>query len=89
MLLVPAAGPPPRGDCRAARPAGPGEAAEVRLRIPARAFARYDEHADASQNADTDAGTGTGGWVWPRGEYTVEVGRSSRDLPLSVPVTRI
>ena len=67
--------------------AAPGEAAEVRLRIPARAFARYDEHAGAGQN--TDAGTATGGWVWPRGEYTVEVGRSSRDLPLLVPVTRI
>ncbi|MGA2826838.1 MAG: glycoside hydrolase family 3 C-terminal domain-containing protein, partial [Streptosporangiaceae bacterium] len=32
--------------------AGPGEAAEVRLRIPARAFARYDEHAGAGQNTD-------------------------------------
>ena len=51
----------------------PGETAEVRLRIPARAFARYDE--------DTDA------WIWPRGEYTIQVGRSSRDLPLSVPVS--
>jgi hypothetical protein len=25
--------------------------------------------------------------VWPRGEWTVQVGRSSRDLPLAVPVT--
>jgi beta-glucosidase len=52
--------------------AAPGETAEVRLCIPARAFARYDEQA--------------GGWVWPGGEFTVQVGRSSRDLPLSVPV---
>ena len=50
----------------------PGEAAEVRLRIPARAFARYSEREAA--------------WVWPPGTFTVQVGRSSRDLPLSVPV---
>ncbi len=53
--------------------AAPGETAEVRLRIPARAFARYDEQ-DAR-------------WAWPGGEFTVQVGRSSRDLPLSVPVS--
>jgi beta-glucosidase len=53
--------------------AGPGEAAEVRLRIPARAFARYDETA--------------GRWVWPLGEFTIQVGPSSRDLPLSLRVT--
>jgi beta-glucosidase len=52
--------------------AAPGESAEVRLRIPARAFARWDEQA--------------GGWVWPPGPFTVEVGRSSRDLRLSLPV---
>ena len=52
--------------------AAPGEAAEIRLRIPARAFARYTEREAA--------------WVWPRGTFTVQVGRSSRDLPLSVPV---
>ncbi|MEP7025227.1 MAG: fibronectin type III-like domain-contianing protein, partial [Actinomycetota bacterium] len=73
------AGPP--GD--AARPvrvlgafavavAGPGETAEVTLRVPARVFARYDEEA--------------GGWVWPHGRFTVEVGRSSRDLRLSAPI---
>jgi beta-glucosidase len=73
------AGPP--GD--AARPrrqlasfagaaAEPGAAAEVRLRVPARAFARWDEHA--------------GGWAWPPGQFTVHVGRSSRDLRLSAPV---
>jgi beta-glucosidase len=54
--------------------AAPGEAAEVRVRVPARAFGRWDEAA--------------GGWVYPPGEYTVEVGRSSRDLPLSLSVTR-
>ena len=49
--------------------APPGQAAEVRLRIPARAFARWD--------------TEVGGWAWPGGEFTVAVGRSSRDLRLS------
>jgi beta-glucosidase len=63
--------------------AAPGEEAEVRLCIPARAFARYDE------NASEEAGEETQGWVWPRGEWTVEVGRSSRDLPLAVPVIRV
>jgi beta-glucosidase len=52
--------------------AAPGEAAEVRLRIPARAFARYSEREAA--------------WAWPPGTFTVQVGRSSRDLPLSVSV---
>jgi beta-glucosidase len=51
--------------------AGPGETAEARLTVPARAFARYDETA--------------GGWVWPGGGYTVRIGRSSADLRLSVP----
>jgi beta-glucosidase len=54
--------------------AGPGETAEVRVRVPARAFGRWDEAA--------------GGWVYPPGDYLVEVGRSSRDLPRSVLVTR-
>ena len=53
--------------------AGPGELAEVRLRVPARAFARWDAAA--------------GGWAWPGGEFTVHVGRSSRDLRLSAPVS--
>ncbi|HEY4465262.1 MAG TPA: glycoside hydrolase family 3 C-terminal domain-containing protein, partial [Streptosporangiaceae bacterium] len=52
--------------------AGSGETTQVRLRIPARAFARYNEEA--------------GAWTWPHGEFTVQVGRSSRDLPLSLPV---
>ena len=49
--------------------AAPGELAQAGLTIPARAFARYDESL-----AD---------WIWPVGDYTVHVGRSSRDLPLS------
>jgi beta-glucosidase len=53
--------------------AAPGAAAEAVLRVPARAFARWDAEA--------------GGWAWPRGRFTVHAGRSSRDLRLSVPVT--
>jgi beta-glucosidase len=49
-----------------------GETAEVRLTVPARAFARYDEMARA--------------WVWPPGEFAVRIGRSSADLRLSVRV---
>ena len=49
----------------------PGERAEVTLRVPVRAFARWREGQ---------------GWFWPPGQFTVHVGRSSRDLPLSVPV---
>jgi beta-glucosidase len=52
--------------------AEPDDPAQARLTIPARAFARYDESV-----AD---------WIWPDGDYTVHVGRSSRDLPLSARV---
>jgi beta-glucosidase len=52
--------------------AGPGETVQVGLTIPARAFARYD--ADLAR------------WVWPGGEFTVQVGSSSRDLKLAAPV---
>ena len=52
--------------------AAPGEAAEVTLRVPARLFAVFDEAA--------------GQWCWPRGEFTVQVGRSSRDLRLSLTI---
>jgi beta-glucosidase len=52
--------------------AEPGETAEVVLRIPARAFAIYDPQA--------------GGWTWPPGVFTIEVGRSSRDLRLAATV---
>ncbi len=51
--------------------AAPGQRAEVTLQVPARAFARWREGQ---------------GWFWPPGPFTVHVGRSSRDLPLSVPV---
>ncbi len=75
--------PPPGGD--PGRPvrtlagfasvtAAPGEAAELRIPVPARAFQRWDE--------------ASGGWVCPPGEYTVAAGHSSRDLPLSVRVMR-
>ena len=47
----------------------PGQLEYVRLRIPARAFARWDETAHA--------------WAQPAGRYTVEVGGSSRDLRLT------
>ena len=56
----------------AAATAEPGQTAAVRLTVPARAFARYDEMA--------------GAWVWPPGEFAVRVGRSSADLRLSVRV---
>jgi len=52
--------------------AAPGECAEARLTVPARAFARYDEAA--------------GTWRRPPGEFTVRVGRSSADLPLHLRV---
>ena len=45
---------------------------EVRLTMPARAFARYDEAA--------------GVWVPPSGEFTIRIGRSSADLPLHLRV---
>jgi beta-glucosidase len=52
--------------------AAPGETVQVALRVPARVFAAYD--------------AGAGGWTWPRGTFTIEVGRSSRDLRLSAAV---
>jgi beta-glucosidase len=52
--------------------AAPGETAEVTVRVPARMFAVYDEAA--------------GQWAWPAAEFTVQVGRSSRDLRLSATV---
>ena len=50
----------------------PGEAAEVTLLVPARMFAVFDEQA--------------GRWAWPAAEFTVQAGRSSRDLRLSASV---
>ncbi|HEV2343116.1 MAG TPA: glycoside hydrolase family 3 C-terminal domain-containing protein [Actinocrinis sp.] len=52
--------------------AEPGETTHVRLRVPTRAFARWD-----ASNHD---------WAHPRGRYLIQVGRSSRDLRLSAPV---
>ncbi len=52
--------------------AAPGEHAEARLTVPARAFARYDEAAAR--------------WVRPSGEFTIRIGRSSADLPLHLRV---
>jgi beta-glucosidase len=52
--------------------AAPGESVQVRLRIPARAFARWDEALAR--------------WVWPPGPFAVQVGRSSRDLRLFLAV---
>ena len=57
----------------AAVSAAPGERAEVVLTVPARAFAVWDPAA--------------GGWARPPGTFMVEIGRSSRDLRLRVPVT--
>jgi beta-glucosidase len=47
----------------------PGERVEVRLTVPARSFARFDE----AQR----------GWAWQPGTYALHVGRSSRDLRLT------
>jgi beta-glucosidase len=52
--------------------AAAGESVQVSLTIPARLFARYNEDLAA--------------WVTPEGTYTVQVGRSSRDLRLSAAV---
>ena len=52
--------------------ADPGETARVTLTLPARVFARYDE--------------GTARWTWPCGEFTIGIGRSSRDLRLHTAV---
>jgi beta-glucosidase len=52
--------------------AEPGEAVDVRVRIPGRVFARWD---DAQH-----------GWTHPRGRYTVEVGNSSRDLRMNAAI---
>ncbi len=52
--------------------AAAGENAEVRLTVPARSFARFDE--------------GRREWVWDPGTYTLRAGRSSRDLRLSAQV---
>jgi beta-glucosidase len=49
--------------------AEPGQAAEVRLRVPARAFDRYDQ--------------ATAAWTQIPGQFTVQIGRSSRDLRLT------
>ncbi|HEY7323801.1 MAG TPA: glycoside hydrolase family 3 C-terminal domain-containing protein, partial [Streptosporangiaceae bacterium] len=52
--------------------AAPGEMAQVRVTIPARAFARYDESLAS--------------WISQAGEFTVQVGPSSRDLRLTAAV---
>jgi len=52
--------------------ADPGESVRVRLTIPARLFTRYSEDLAA--------------WVTSDGEYTVVIGRSSRDLRLTATV---
>jgi beta-glucosidase len=52
--------------------AAPGEVADVTLLVPARMFAAFDEEA--------------GQWSCPGGEFTVRIGRSSRDLRLSLTV---
>jgi beta-glucosidase len=52
--------------------AGPGERSEVKLKVPARLFARFDEHRRE--------------WVWIPGTYKLRAGRSSRDLRLKAEV---
>ena len=52
--------------------AAPGGSVQARLTIPARLFARYNEDQEA--------------WTTAPGEYTVHIGRSSRDLRMSAAV---
>jgi beta-glucosidase len=52
--------------------AAPGESAQVTITIPARSFARYDESLAS--------------WITQGGEFTVQVGPSSRDLRLTAAV---
>jgi beta-glucosidase len=52
--------------------AAPGQHAQARLTIPARAFDQYDETARH--------------WIRPPGEFTIRIGRSSADLPLHLRV---
>src|SRR5947209_18234884 len=47
----------------------PGERVEVRLTVPARSFARFDESP--------------GGWAWPPRTYALHGGRSPRYLRLT------
>ena len=49
--------------------AAPGATGSVRVTVPARSFARFDEARRE--------------WVWKPGAYTLRAGRSSRDLGLS------
>jgi beta-glucosidase len=50
--------------------AAPGQRVTARLIVPSRAFARWSEH-------DAD-------WIRPAGEHAIRIGRSSRDLPLTL-----
>lgn len=50
----------------------PGTTTDVRLTVPARTFARFDEARRE--------------WVWQPGTYTLRAGRSSRDLRLTTQV---
>jgi beta-glucosidase len=52
----------------------PYETGVLHLTIPSRSFARFDPEA--------------GTWVQEPGEFTLRIGRSSRDLPLAVQVVR-
>jgi beta-glucosidase len=52
--------------------AEPGEIVQARLRIPARAFARYDEDLAS--------------WIWPSGQFAMLIGPSSRELLLSATI---
>jgi beta-glucosidase len=52
--------------------AAPGQSVTARLIVPSRAFARW-----SSRDAD---------WIRPAGEHAIRIGRSSRDLPLTLKV---
>ncbi|MFC0600918.1 beta-glucosidase [Streptomyces palmae] len=66
--------------------AEPGDCAEVRIPVPARAAEYWAETLPAEGGEGPDTGRTTGRWRRIPGTYTAEVGRSLADRRLTVPV---